>query len=57
VRDANRPAAWVGYFHGIARLSVASIGDIAGENPRMAARNAVGGFAVHTNGGQPAILA
>jgi len=47
----------VGDLDHIARLRVASIRDIARENPRVAARNAVDGFPIYENGGQPAILA
>jgi hypothetical protein len=57
MRHADRPAARVGDLDRIARLRVAAIGDIARKNPRVTAGCAVGGFTVHANGGQAAILA
>jgi len=57
MRNSNRPAALVGDLNDIARLSVAALRHIARKNPRVAAGGATGGFLIHANSGQPAILA
>ena len=57
MRDANRASTRVRNFHGIPRLRLASIGNVARKNPGVPARNAVGGFTIHANSGQAAILA
>jgi hypothetical protein len=55
--DANGAAARVRDLYGIAGLRLAAIGYVARENPRVTVRNPVGGFSIHANSGQPAILA
>ena len=57
MRNSNRPSPGIGDLHDIAGLRIAALRHIARKNPRMAAGGAVGGFTVHANGGQPAILA
>ena len=46
VRGAERASARVGDLDGLAGLGAIAIGDVAGEDPRVAAGDAVGGLAV-----------
>ena len=57
MRNADRPSTRVGHLYHFVRLRIAAIGHIARENPRVTARNPVGGLSIHANSSQPAILA
>jgi hypothetical protein len=47
VRSAKRTSARIGDLDGLTGLSAIAIGDVAGEDPRVAAGDAVGRPAVH----------
>ena len=65
MRGAERPAAKVGDFDGLAGLRTVAVEKVAGEDPRVTGRDSVGSFAVdadfeHVSGGRtgrPAPLA
>src|SRR5712692_1717684 len=49
MRRADRAIARVHYLHRLARLCTAAIGDVAGEDPRMAAGDSIGGLAIDSD--------
>src|SRR5581483_5083772 len=46
MRCSERPSAWIGNFHRLARLSAVAISDITGEDPGVPAADAIGGFPI-----------